>query len=182
MSNPTTRRHFLSATVAAPFAAAWPALARAGGRDANFVRPVDLNGIVPADHVVGGVLFPLKFDYLVFDAVQTDNGGRSREGIAAVRLDSVLSRRIRMTGDEDLPTRTVDYSTLESQTVYEVYNSTWVQTLVKKYPKAAARAAAPLRHYIVTFSDVGFEWVGTKLNPLFAQLSFEEVRGYLEVL
>ena len=187
-----SRRHFLKTVVlavtgsavgqtlsAAPPAGPEPTLnPGAALAPADQVSRISVKGILPADHVVGGVLVDGDGDlYLVFDAVQRDAAGEVTEsGTAAVRLDGCVDWCIRNDGDQLLASHPVDPSELDAFGTYEVENSTWVRRLVESHPDPDVLLAGPeLVHLIFTFGEVSFECIVNDLDPTLHRGTFADV-------
>jgi hypothetical protein len=176
-----SRRDFLKkvfVTAAAAATGTVAANARADEDDGDDAREYNLQGILPARHVVGGVILETEEEtYLVFDANQTDEFGAPwKQGKAVIRLDGCVDWKFRMLGDEHLAPHHVDYSELDSQGTYEVRRSTWIEKLAEEDDELNPRR---LHHYIVTFHATAFECVVTELDPFVHRLSFAEIHQML---
>ncbi len=133
--------------------------ARAGAGEPDVVKPFRVGAVRIADHVIGPLVFQTEdYDYLLFDAHQTDRRGRSvGTGVAVVRLTQCAAWRMRTDGDQDIYGRAADPSALDAGGTYEVNNSSWVLDVVEEQPALVGGAA--LHHCVFTFKESHFECV-----------------------
>lgn len=146
-------------------------------KTAEKVKTVDLNGILPANHVVGAVLMNLDQPYLVFDARQQTKK-LDRTGKAVIALDNCLAWHFGATGEENLSPDTVKDGHLDRLETYEVINSTWADKMIaQKGDDPLVGQGLDFYHFVFTFQGTSFECLATDLQPTIHQKSFSELFG-----